>query len=932
MESLKEVIIMEDNKFLSTDIYGTNDYVNAIKQRFIPDVPEDTLMLGIFGYMGQVFSDMIQNSIIMASELSNESIPTKAKFEKNIIAHALGLGITNINAVPAQMDVLLTFIEDDIINWANAKDGEGNEQPWTFVFDKDTPIYFEDHCFYVDYDIEIRKIRVYNSSNSENKFNYTARYLIDVDNPISDVSNPYLSAPVRMNVNGMNVLFTKCTLRQVTKQTIHKKVLSDNSISAKTATFTFEGQLATFTVDVVEGDTTTHLIPVYDGMSVEDRKYPYIYYSYLSTNTIRIKFDKESYMPRINSDVYINLQITEGENGNFIYKPNTYPNFSFESEKYGYSAIGCEIRPITGESLYGINKKSVEELKRLIPKEALSRGCITSTTDLQNYFNAIDSDNSVIRIYKKRDNSLERLYYMYILMRDAANNIIPTNTIDIKIGLSALKAENGQKLVIKKNQILGLISGEQYATIYDKVDAGKADFRYNTPYNIVINMNPTYAMYYMPAVDTNKFLEFAYINSNSQYQFIATSAKLYRAYTHSDDYTITVDIEQNIGVDTNTLEYDENKKIIGCNIRCIAVFYNDQDAPIRWSEASLISCIPDAAIFTFKFTMGTRDLIDIENRLRMDTGIYDIGTENESYAYFTSNTKCIIYILNKQDASYGIGELNGIVPNIDEYTLCNSYNVIDGIDFFYDYSDIVNSTVLIGKIDEESDGGSDSGDNGLDTASEDGDDISPTAVRPTLPNPNPNPGGGSGDIVISKDFDYLIIKSVPVLEYGYLNMINASAFCNEIIRRKAYAEHFINTLEDLFGIDFKFFNTYGPSKLFTIDNGSTYIDRVNLNLTFRLKLAAIYDSNIINDITEYIRRYVENINSIKSIHMSNLISEVTNTFRDHIEYFEFVSINDYDSTVRHIYTSEMPDELVVPEFLNISGNYNGTIPINIIIE
>ena len=93
------------NENLSTDIYGVNEYVNNIKKNYITDVNEDTLMLGIFGYLGQIHSDMLQNSIIMASEFSNESIATKAKFEKNIIAHALGLGITDINAVPAQMDV-----------------------------------------------------------------------------------------------------------------------------------------------------------------------------------------------------------------------------------------------------------------------------------------------------------------------------------------------------------------------------------------------------------------------------------------------------------------------------------------------------------------------------------------------------------------------------------------------------------------------------------------------------------------------------------------------------------------------------------------------------------------------------------------------------------------------------------------------------------
>lgn len=924
------------DKNLSTDIYGTNDYVNAIKQRFIPDVPEDTLMLGIFGYMGQVFSDMMQNSIIMASELSNESIPTKAKFEKNIIAHALSLGIDNINAIPAQMDVLMTFIEDDIINSKNAIDSEGNELPWTFVFDKDTPIHIGDHCFYVDYDIEIRKIRVHNTSNSENKFAYTARYLIDVDNPISDITNPYLSAPVKMRVNGINVLFTKCTLRQVTKTTIHKKVLSDNSISAKTATFTFEGQLAAFTVDVVEGDKTTHLIPIYDGISAENTKYKYIYYSYLDTNTIRIKFDKASYMPRINSDVNINLIITEGENGNFIYKPNTYPSFSFESDKYGYSAIGCEIRPITGESAYGINKKSVSELKRLIPKEALSRGCITSTADLQNCFNAIDTEDSVVYIYKKRDNALERLYYMYILMRDDASNIIPTNTIDLKVLPGELMADNPQKLILRKNQIIGLNYDDEYASIYEKGDAFTVDFNYRCPYNVVINMDPLYAMYYMTAIDTNKFLEFSYINKSSQYQFIAMNAKLYRA-NNSNKYTITVTIEQSIHINSSDLEIDESGNIVGSNIRCIAVFYTDENVPVRWSEAAFVSCIPDADIFTFKFTMTTYDCIDIENRLRMETGLNNINTEEESIAYFSSNMKCTIFILNKQDASYGNSELHGIVPNISEYTVCNSYNVVDGVDFFYDYSDIINSTVMLGTETEDDDdtaegGDSGGGNTGSDlpaTTLSDGDSVSTLSSPPKVPGPIE----GEDSITVSKAFKYLIIKSVPVVA----DESKLDYLCSEIVRRKIYIDQLLNTVEDLFGIDFKFFNTYGPSKLFTID-GTTCIDRVNINIAFRVKLAPTHDSNIINDITAYIKNYIEDINNIKSIHMSNLVSEITTKFRDQIDYFEYVGINkipgsdEYDTSVKHIYASDMPDGLVVPEFLNITTDYHGALPINIIIE
>ena len=948
------------NNNLSADIYGTSEFVNALKKKFTPDVPEDTLMLGIFGYLGEVFSNTIQNTIVMASEFSNESIPTKAKFEKNIIAHALGLGATDINAVPSQMDVLLTFVEDDIINWAGAKDADGNELPWTFIFDKDTPIYIGDYCFHVDYDIEIKKIQLYHGGML-NKFNYTAKYLIDVDNPVSDVTNPYLTAPVKMNVNGMNVLFTKCTLRQVSRTTIHKKILSDNSISAKTATFEFEGQLASFTVDVEEGDIVTHLVPIYEGLDVDGLKYPYIYFTYLDTNTIRIKFDRNSYMPRLNSNVYIKLQITEGEGGNFTYAPSTYPSFSFDSDKYGYSSIGCEIRPITGECVNGINRKSIEELKRFIPKEALSRGSITSLTDLKNYFNAIDNDSSAVYIYKKRDNALERLYYMYIIMRDKLNNIIPTNTIDIQVRSNSLKTDDGTKLVLVKNMHIGLNNGDEYATIVQKGSFTPPDFSYNTPFNVVVNKNPLYAMYFLPAVDTKKFLEFYYINDNSIYQYIATSIKLYRAYMHNDTYSMTISVEQNVDVTSDMLHFDNSGNVIDADIRCIAVFYNDADAPFRWSEGSFISCDTKANIFTFKFSMGIEDFINEENKVRVETGIYDPGTTTESYGYFSSNTKCIIHILAKQNEKCGTGGLENIVPNLmpdegDEdqraYSLCNSYNVLGGIDLFYDYSDIVNSTVLLGLEgndglygDGDETGGSDDGsgddsgsDDGTTTVSEDDIDTIATGSGGVSSDTGETgsliiggPGGSSVSIPINAS--YLTIKSVPVVKYGYLGTEEeVSTFCNELVRRKVYIEELVDILEDLFGMDFKFFNTYGPSKLFTTDNASATLNAVNIRLTFRIKLKPNHDTNIINDIIADIKAYIENINAIKSIHMTNLIAEITTKYRDYVEYFEFADMNGYGPTVQHIYAMDMPDELTVPEFLNIETDSSGTPRIQIILE
>lgn len=869
---------------LTSDVYGINSYINEIKKKFTPDVSDDTLMLGIYGYMGEMFSNTIQNSIVMASEFSNESIPYKAKFEKNIIAHALGLGITDINAVPAQFDVILAFVEDDIIDWANARTADGKDLPWEFIFDKDTNIYIGDYCFHTDYDISIKKVKL-EDSGKLNKFAYTAKYLIDVDNPVSNITNPYLTSPVILRVNNTNLLYVHCTLRQVEKTTIYKKILADNSINSKTITFDFEGQLAAFTIDVTEGNTTTHLVPVYEGLYSETKKYPHFYYTYLASNTIRIKFDRSSYQPRINSDVRINIQTTSGESGNFTYNPDVYPGFAFESEKYGYSNIACEVMPVNGESLYGTDKKSIKDLKKLIPKESLSRGSITNLADLQNFFNMINTDNSILYFYKKRDNALERLYYSFILMRDEYNVIVPTNTIDLIVYADELQTEEGSgKLVFTKGQMVKL-DDDGIGRIYNGSGDDYTDsFKYVIPYSFIINTDPLYGMFYLSTIDTKKTLDFTYINENCFYQYIATSISWNRGYLNNpNNYYLTVNAEQNIATEDGKqmIKIDpDTGDILECNVRCIAVFYDKEDNPLRWAEGSVIKYDPNGNIYSFRFTFTTKDYIDTDNRIRIDTGVYDLGTNNESYAHFNANTKCVIHFLSKQGEEYGLNKINEIIPDTAGYTLSNSYTVLEGIDFFYDYSNIINSTIVYDNDDKA----------------------------------------------------YFRIKDVPVVKYDYFeNEDKAIYFCNELSRRKIYIDYAIEVLEDAFGMDFKFFNTYGPSRLFTTDNEGTYVNRTCLSLTFRLKLKPNYDTNIINDMINDVKDYIENINEIDSLHIPNLITEITNKYRESIVFFEFIDMNGYGPSVQHIYSMDMPENVITPEFLNVAALPDGTPDINIIL-
>ena len=992
-----------DNKKLTTDLYEIADYVGEIQADNMDGVSSDTLMLGIFGYMREVFSQTIQNTIIMASEFANEGIATKAKFEKNIIAHALGLGITNINAVPAQIEVYLTFIEDEIINALGGGSGD-------FIFDRDNQIFFDDLEFHPDYDIIIRRVRL---SNGE--FTYTAMYGMQGDgiyeNPISDITNPYLTPPIVMAVNGTRYLFTSCLLRQVEKTTIYKKVLSDNTISSKTVNFTFDSQLAGFDVDVRNANGSTHLTPVYEGLSSSGTRYAYVWYTYLDADNIRIKFDRNSYYPRINTDIEIHLQTTQGERGNFTWSGTDYPSFYFDSERLGYTNIFVQVRPINNESMYGMDKKTVDELKEIIPKEALSRGSITNTTDLQNYFNAIDTDSSKMYFYKRRDNCLERLYYSYIVMKDATNNIVPTNTVAIEVDPSALETDIGSgKLILKRGQILKLSADGNICTLFNGDPTQEPDytdgFYYIIPYNFAINLDPMYGMYFLTTMNVNKNLGFTYINEECQFQYIATYINWNRKYlTETDTYVLTMNVAQNITADNTMITVDADGNITSSNVKAYIVFYNDEDEPIRYAEGIIGNFSRESGTFDFTFKFTSNDLIDSENHIRiagLDQAGFSVG-EGLDYAYLPGNTKAMIHIITYQpefstDTYYDdiLGnthiDIRDIIPIVDGWCITNSYEVLSGIDFFYNYSEIVYSNIeMIGKEDQEPVTDPDdpyaeiknidvtiNGENYrfesigdkvtqqmLSRASieefildryEEGEvatfdrtyadpaqtvnqirdiqldlgDGTSLTLQYVPREPDPEPGESDDPEAYSY---YFHIHNVPLIKYDYFRDESmVEFFCSELVRRKSYIDQAIENLEDSFGMDFKFFNTYGPSKMYTLDGVSNYLNRVNLSLTFRLGLQVNYDENIVQYITDDVKEFVENINEITSVHMSNLVADITAKYVESITFFEFMDFNGYGPGEQHLYAMQMPDDVRTPELVNVNIILPEMTPdINIII-
>jgi len=685
----------ENNKILSTDIYEISEFLDAVRSENIPDLDETSSMVGMFGYMNQMFSQTMQNSLVVIGESTNEVIPTRAKFTKNVINHAMNLGITDICAVPATMTMMfylpISYIEQNFVEFDKTS---GRAK---FILSKECPIMVDTFEFHFDYDIIFSRIK-----NPQGNYVYTAIYdlfetgttNVKQSNPISNITNPYITTLIQCTLDRVDYLAFSARLHQVSTTVIEKNILTSSPIENKSVTFEFDDQLAAFDVEVIENGMTTHLTPIYSGLldyTVQDGLW--CYYTYINSNTIRILFSQDSYMPSINAIVKINIQSCEGSNGNFTY--NKKFRTSLKSEKYNnYNGMYAFVYPLlNGISNHGKDKKGIRKLRKIIPREASSRGAVINTTDLTNFFNSINDDECKLYFKKKKDNPFDRMYYSYLLMKKDGF-VYPTNTLDIKLDQTDFKGFAGNNnLVISPGTKFyyydhGITDQENaFAYLHPPTYVEGLDpeeypypmtingdnnmvrvYEYITPFLISID-DDLVSSYLLTVMDENKTFAFDSINTASDLQFVATNMKWTRNYIYTDSkgdeavydykYVMDVDITQNNSSGEYNLvlyHFDDNGDMVFDDVRVkmIMVMYSDESEtnPYRYVEAELMIYERIQHTYTFRFTMDTDDLMDLNNRINI-TGIYNCKPEEfqhkynlpNAHGYMNKNTYAKIYIL-----------------------------------------------------------------------------------------------------------------------------------------------------------------------------------------------------------------------------------------------------------------------------------------------
>lgn len=882
---------------INSDIYDIIGSIKDIQKRYIEDEDETTLSLGVFGFIADTEAKKIQTATILAGQLGNEMFAGRANLTKNVLSHAIFNGITDINAIPAKITVTLCIKIEDIDKYLNYDNN-------SFYLEANAPIFIDKYEFHLDYDVKIIKIKV-----SDDSYSYSAQYVITDENDnkiinrLSNITHPYLRQPFVLNIDGDEYIGIQAIIRQCTIEETTDSMVSDSIIENKSYTFEYDNQIADFEVIVTDNNVETKLTPYIYGSIIDPEDKKYCWYQFVADNTVRITFDSTSYIPGLNSQIYIKAYTTLGSEGNFEYlgidqtSEGLYVDIT--SRHSGYSNITTYLVAVT-DSVDGQDKKSKEELQKLIPKAAMSRGSITTETDLTNYFNLINTDDNRLVMQKKVDNQLNRVWYGYFLLKDDYGNIIPSNTVNLKI------VTNNETFVTKSTDNRYILPAGTYLRYdpstgiaepisEDRIPMEYSDkyfkdgfYYYCTYYNIVLCTEPSYAAYYLTITNHDSYFLYDYVNDACDVQFIANRFHFVRnLITDQSDYTLSFNIAQSIIKDIKDplikiekimIQTDEGpvtREVITENLKVVLVLYKD-GRPYRWKECSFdfASSKIDMGVYYFNTIIGTDDTMDTSNCLKI-YGCNEVGGTTPIYGYIGEDCEASIYILAKIDgeidAELPRKDLDNIAPGYEDFTVTNIYKAVSGLDFFENYTKITNTKVS--KIE------------GTDTA--------------------------------------YIVSGVPCIGRHYLKDNDSANFAIEAIKeRKQYIDYCLDLVENSMAIDFKFFNTYGESKFYKLEDKATTIGNIDIDMRFKVSLKDASDINTKNDIIKSIKAIIEDINDLGDLHIPNLITTITNEYKDRINFIEYTGFNKFDSDDQHIIKVDDNNPLTVPEFINIRNTIN----------
>lgn len=885
----------------------------SIQKKWIEEVApnyfnvDDISMLktGLFGYINEVLANSVEDSLHMQTILSKEIFPNKAVLPDSIYAYSALADFTDFYAHGAEVPIVMMIPKAELLKFAKLNPITNNME---LVISKNSQLVIDNKIpFIFDYDIKI--ICRY----SKNDYIISAQYVMDVKNEISSINSPFISSVV-LNDD----VYLRLNARQLKRNLKSFNIYSNDVAENISFEVEYDERLAGFNVLYKPNAYTeeTELLSKHLVNSViPENSKKFCLYSMSSTNKITISFSTHPsyFRPSFNSELIVETFTTIGEEGNFEYdgENNTLTLVGVD-ESIDLSSINAHANVI-GNSTKGKNQPTLAEIKQLVMKEFSTRKNIITEIDLERYFEG-KTGNSGIYFCKKRDDIIRRMYTAFILLRNQNKEVIPTNTLD------TIVYQDEFDNYVKGNPVLTLKAGTifegcQGMDTFKKVD-GKYDWQtliqkdsnlvttypgseadkrtnylYGTPYLIKVNTNPLFMSYYLNSIYEDNSLAYVDMDPNSYEEFIMSKLSITRNAVKEDYYTLTTHVNTTVDISnmfTTTIGPNGTEVITGINplsendIQLYGIFEEDGNVtgyikfePTRKEKNTVY----------YKAKLATDDYINTDDCINIVNSVFSpsASIENLRSGFSLGNDRVKMYLCVYYNGyNYANRKrFNKQIPNMNNYTLCNTYITENNIQLFKNLNSIMNSTVNMR--------------------------ISETKEHSGF---------------------YYKFRKVPLIRYMYMeNDDNMREIVSILTNTKDMLTEVIPNMENNFNLDSKFYNTYGESKYFTIGRQKTSLDMTSISLTLNVKLNMEVNSDIVEELKNYIVNYIESANNTETgfLYISNLTRSLEQEFSE-INYIEFVGFNDYDASqqiIENNFTdlSKMTREQVinfVPEYLNIN--------------
>jgi hypothetical protein len=896
-----------------TSIYDIKDYLTKdIAPTYFSQIADmNEMNVGLFGYITEILANTINDGYFTITSLFKEIFPIQAELPESIYNHATIFQIDNLMANSATVPFTLTMAEDALLK--NGINGDGN----IVYFDIDSDMIFniEDIPFMLDYDIRVTSKRTLEG------ITHSAYYIMDHVNGISPLKNPYIRTSTFVNDNGKRYVVLNVELHQVQKKTITDTIITNDKINLVSMEYKFEGQLANFEVFYKAPGDLSYTQLTKKLVNTEKLDKPFCFYKINDEHRLQIEFsnDDRYFTPKYNSEIYIQLYTTKGKEGNF----NTYDGTNIEiigkSDKYPNNRGMIFMGTVTGAATGGYNRKEIEELRNEVVKAYSTIKSFTTTNDLQIYFNNIrHREQNEILFMKKRDDAFERLYSTFILFRDRDENVIPTNTLDIKFESSDVDVymEQSKRNIIKAGKLFKYKGKDKSVAVVDKslslrtnLDGYEdSEFIYINPFLTVVCTNPLSVAFYLNSVNDNITTLYQPVDTNSFNQFIVNNINIKRdALNGEDGYTITTKIAPSAMLPKEAFKLVEDDTLVlptdrtfvnptdgytyidNKNLKVVLTFHGEEHRVKRLVDMDLYGF--DEDYYFFKKFIKTNDYVSLKNQIQLTEGMIDPDTGEESTdPYLAAGTDCKIELLTfykyPDTHTTQLHKFNNL-PFLQQFTLTNRY--------------IMSKDTKARFI------------------------IPVPEVRSYVQYANRGANGKFG----------FRLEMIPLIKANYFKLPNAREnFMDSFRNIYDYIRKSLDLLTNNFHIDMKFFNTYGYSKFYfkheDLEEATNPLDKINISISFDVKYTFTTDAeDMTKRLKEYIKKYIESreisLVSSPSLYVSNLIAGIKDNFPS-IKFIKFNGINKYgpgmqtlESLVNetNVIQGVIETSKVIPEYLNV---------------